>query len=161
MFNDNYQQTLHAFRAAGQASKIAGLWYDLLWTAYENLEYRLHTPYHGLIISSVFDAKAVAFRARPVEQVDFGFVMPSYEAVLDDSDNNVLHGYYEAYLAERDAWSLYQANYNQLALLAAQTWPRYNVWCQDTGKAPAVRNDTKFCAFDNGKIRVLEVKPVK
>lgn len=145
-----YETLIATRNLALEASQRASMWYDYLWQDFLAEKYVLHTEYAGLILSSIFDAKPVAYRARVVEQFIFEF--PEHPlAPLDtpESLDNTLQEYYEAYLAEKEAWSLYTANYNVLIDAALKEGVEFN------------RNDRKYAWFDNGKIRVLEVKPCK
>ena len=143
-------KTLTALNRARYASQVAAAWYDKLWQAYINEEFRLHTNYDGLMLSSIFDAKPTAYRARAVEQFDFGFPEEhTYDFDGPDEWEDPLQGYYKAYLAEKEAWSIYTACYSQLVDEMLQS-----------GVTPK-RNDTKHAEYPAGRIRVLEVKPCK
>lgn len=142
------EQTLAARNAAIKASQIASMWYDYLWQDYLNEEFKLHTNYNGLILLSIFDAKPTAYRARAVEQFDFEFPAPPKIILPNPPDpwEDSLQEYRKAYLAEKEAWSLYQANYNNLVDAALKDGIKVK------------RNDHKHAEYEAGKIRVLECK---
>ncbi len=102
---------------------------------------------HGLIVTNIFDAKPIAFRARAVEQYDLGLDY-EHDVQIPTTDEPPIVAYWTAYQEEKRAWNQYQAEYidsvNQL--LAA-------------GKL--LLNPSKVVTSRPTEIRTYEVKPGK
>lgn len=160
-YDDQFNQVAHAHRVAQHASARAKWWYDKVWDAYDNMDYALNTPYNGLMLVSIFETKATAYRARPVDQINIGLndIHPTPE--IENPTDDPLHAYYAALQTEKDAWSLYQAAYDRFALVILRDWQRYCDWCTNTGHTLPVRNDQKYARYNSGHFRVLEVKVIK
>lgn len=68
---------------------------------------------NGLILGTIWDAKPIAWRPRPVYQYDF-HLEPAEVGVTLDFDEDIVAQYHVAYLAEKNAWSEHDICYQQL-----------------------------------------------
>ncbi len=107
---------MQAYYDALQASAVAKAWYAELCQLIHAGTLQLHTPYHGLQIVSIFDAKPVAFRAKPVRQYRINKPIPDLLPIDLPEDKPVILGYYDAVENERQAWSIFNAQYCQAIL---------------------------------------------
>ena len=118
-------------------------------SAVAKARYRVFTPEagHGILVTSIFDAKPIAFRARAVEQYDLGLDY-EHDVQVPPTDEPPIVAYWVAYQEEKRAWNQYQAEYisavyQQLAAGSLQL---------DTSKVVTSRPT---------EIRTYEVKPEK
>lgn len=163
MFDTIYQQLKHAYNAACYAEAVAEAWYMLLWQAVQDMDYELNTPYNGRMLVSIFEAKATVYRNRRVEQYDLGLIRREFSVTIEDEDEDtdVLEAYHAAYTAEKEAWSLYHATYEQAVLVIIREWQAYCDWCLGNGHSLPVRHNTPIMELQPSRIRTLEVKVVK
>ncbi len=104
---------MQAFIDALQATKDAETWYSHLCELIRQKVLLPHTPYHELQIISIFDAKPVAFRAKPVRQYQINTPIPDFNTTHIPVNKPKIVGYHEAVEQEKQAWSIFNAQYNQ------------------------------------------------
>ena len=107
---------MYELHAAQQASADARAWYDRLCQDIHAGVYQHGGKYHSFRLTSIFDAKPIAFRAKPVYQYTVvGKPAQLKPTKIDESTPSIV-GYYLAAEAEREAWSLYRARYTGVVL---------------------------------------------
>lgn len=130
-----------------QAAIIAKAWYTLLQTAIDRGDLKLNHPYDGLVITSIWDSRPIAWRPRPCYQFEFtlnDLPLDNYPRIAGDP----VKGYFDAYRLEKDAWAEYDAEYQKTV----------TAYLRNELDTIPIRSNGYLSATT---LKIYEVKPIK
>ena len=137
------------------ASSVAFSYYDALVTEVQTGKLLCDFNYGGLKITTIWEAKPIAWRPRPAYEFSFLDMPTSTSRALPPLPEglDIIKSYFAATLAEKDAFSAFDAEYLEVvaALLRGELNPNIMV-------LPATGS---YIQLDTVVFRIYEVKVVK